>query len=120
MTKFLADENLPLEVIDILKRDRIEIESVSLIKPGIDDEEIIEMARKGNKVIITFDSDFGKFVFKDLKSSGGVIFLRILPASVDYIADTIKKILALGIDFEKSFCVVDAYRIRVVPIDNEL
>ena len=118
MIRFLADENIPLEAVNSLKKEGIEIESISVIKPGIDDEEILEMANRENKVIITFDSDFGKFVFKDLNESKGVIFLRILPASVETITNTIKSVLSLNINFYSSFCVVDANNVRVVPINR--
>ncbi len=49
MVKFLADENIPLEVVSFLKKDGVEIESVSVIKPGISDEEILEIANRENK-----------------------------------------------------------------------
>ena len=49
LVKFLADENIPLEVVSFLKKDGVEIESVSVIKPGISDEEILEIANRENK-----------------------------------------------------------------------
>ena len=42
--KFLADENIPLKVVKKLKQEGFDIISISKLKPGINDYEVIELA----------------------------------------------------------------------------
>jgi len=116
--KFLADENIPLEVIEYLQQQNINIVSLSVTNPGIEDEEILALAVKENRTIITFDKDFSKHIFKFKKQSKGIIFLRIHPQSVELIAAVLKKLLNMKIAFEESFCVVEPHRVRVVPLNK--
>ncbi len=39
--KFLADENIPLEVVKHLQQDGIDIVSQSIVAPGANDEQIL-------------------------------------------------------------------------------
>lgn len=56
--KFLADENVPLCIIQQLEEKGIDIKHVATTHIGITDEEVINLANKDNRVLITFDSDF--------------------------------------------------------------
>ena|SRR3989344_3437080 len=112
MMKFLADENIPLEVVMLLKKDGFDIISQSEISAGTDDEIIL--ANAGKRIVITLDKDFGEMIFRIHKSNNGVILLRIHPQSVEYIYQMLKNALSLKIDFETSFCVVERHRVRIV------
>jgi predicted nuclease of predicted toxin-antitoxin system len=72
--RFIADENIPLRVVDRLKED-IDIIHVTAIKAGLRDEEIIYLSNEERAVIITFDKDFGEIIFKHNKKPLGVIIL---------------------------------------------
>ncbi len=85
MMKFLADENIPLEVVVHLQKDGVDIISQSIIHPGTDDERVLSDSKK--RVIITLDKDFGELIFRDKKTHNGVILLRIHPQSVGFIYD---------------------------------
>ena len=61
--KFLADENIPLKVVEELRQMNIDILSLSLLKPGATDYEAAQIAQKEKKIIITFDKDFGRLIF---------------------------------------------------------
>ncbi len=57
--RLLADQNIPIEIIDELKSARFQIVSVSEIGlSGHPDENIREFAKKKNRVILTSDKDF--------------------------------------------------------------
>ncbi len=55
MMKFLADENIPLDVVYQLQQKSVDIVSLSIIKPRIDDEEVLALAQREQRVLITFD-----------------------------------------------------------------
>ena len=114
--KFLADENIPLDVVQQLQKDDINIISQSIINPGTDDNQILSYALKEQRVIITFDKDFGELIFKTQKKSSGVILLRVHIQSVEYAYSLLKKVLALKVSFNTSFCVVEPHRMRIIPL----
>ncbi len=95
---FLADENIPLEVVYELRHKGIDIISLSELNPGIEDEEVLLLAVKERRTLITFDNDFGELVFKMKKLSKGVILLRFHPHAVDFIVFMVKNIMAKSID----------------------
>jgi predicted nuclease of predicted toxin-antitoxin system len=76
--KLLADENIPLLMVRQLEEKGYDIKYISTENAGIPDEEVIDLANKEERVLITFDSDFGDLIFKKKKTiKTGVIFLRL-------------------------------------------
>ena len=118
--KFIADENIPLEAVENLGKNGIDIISISLIGPGIDDKSVLQVARKESRVLITFDKDFGNLIFRSRKESRGIILLRIHPQSVEAIVTLLLKLFSLvsasRADLSTSFCVVEEHRIRILPL----
>ncbi len=119
MNKFLADENIPIEVVLALKQLNIDIVSVKDIQIGMSDEEVLLTAIKSERTIITFDSDFGELIYKLKRNCSGIILLKIHPQTIQYILSILKKTLAPIIDFKNSFCVVESHRIRVLPLNPD-
>ena len=74
--KFLADENIPLEVVHGLESRKINIVALSDVKPRVSDEELMQYAKKEKRTIITFDKDFGELVFRNKQKSCGVILMK--------------------------------------------
>ena len=118
--KFLTDENIPLEVVFALKQEGINVISLSELRPRLEDKDVLKLTNKEKRVLITFDTDFGELIFKQQLTSHGVILLRIHPQTVEYIIAILNKALAMKIEFEKSFCVVEANRIRIIPLNKYL
>ncbi len=115
--KFIADENIPLKVVERLKSSGIEIESVVKFKPGMADKEIVKLSSEERSVIITFDKDFGELIFKNSLKPYGVILLRIQPKSVEYIYSFLFWLLTESkIEFENKFVVAREDRIREIRI----
>lgn len=76
--KFLADENFPLASVKYLKANGVDIESVSIISPGISDLAVNEMATKSERCILTFDRDFGELIFKNtFPAPAGIVLFRL-------------------------------------------
>jgi predicted nuclease of predicted toxin-antitoxin system len=59
----IADENIPLPIIESLLQNSIEITSVYKDFRGISDIEIIDLAQNPPKIILTEDKDFGDLIF---------------------------------------------------------
>ncbi len=75
--KLLANENFPLASVNILRESGFDIKSIGIECSGVTDAEVIRFAQSENRVILTFDSDYGELIFKKgLKPKEGVIYLR--------------------------------------------
>lgn len=76
--KFLANENFPFHSIVYLQSKGFDIKGVGIDFQGISDKEVIALAEKEQRTILTFDRDYGELIFKyGNKPTQGVIFLRL-------------------------------------------
>ncbi|OQX19255.1 MAG: hypothetical protein BWK75_05835 [Candidatus Altiarchaeales archaeon A3] len=76
--KFLADENISKSVVDALRKKGYDIESIKEEKLfGISDREVINKAKKENRIILTHDKHFGNLLNYSFQSHRGVVFMEI-------------------------------------------
>ncbi|ASJ02339.1 hypothetical protein A3L09_03265 [Thermococcus profundus] len=111
--RFLADENVPYGVVRRLKREGIDIVSVYDIKRGITDEEVARMATEENRVLVTFDKDFGMIVFVEGLKIPGLILLRFQPKNINFIYTMLKNVVTRDIDFYGKIVTVHEDKIRI-------
>jgi predicted nuclease of predicted toxin-antitoxin system len=72
----LADENIHPDVIDFLRRDGLDIESVSEQRHfGLPDSEVLQQATEMGRVVLTHDSDFGGLALMGAQFIG-IIYVR--------------------------------------------
>lgn len=116
MTKFLADENIPLKAVETLRQKDIDITTTLKISPGLSDKEVLNLANKQGRIIITFDTDFGKLAFKEKLKVKGIILLRFIPKSPQHIAKRIENLLASGTPIENCFLIVKEDSVRAIPM----
>ena len=115
--RILANENFPLEAVESLRAQGHDVAWVRIEAPGSSDLEVIERAENENRLILTFDKDFGELIFRLGKAaSNGVILFRIRTPSAEYIAKTAVAALDSRTDWEGHFSVVEDDRIRMTPI----
>ena len=65
MNKLLADENVPVEAVKTLKRRGVDILSITVFSQGLNDREVLNIADRENRILVTFDKDFGELVVKE-------------------------------------------------------
>jgi predicted nuclease of predicted toxin-antitoxin system len=79
------------------------------------DEELLRLAQRLDRIFVTRDRDFGALVFIKAVSSG-VIYLRILPNTLNAVHTELARVLENhpAAELEEAFVVVTAkgYRIR--------
>ncbi len=71
MIKLLANGNFPLAGGEIIRSAGFDIKAIGVDFSGIFDYEVIDLAIKERRLILTFDRDYGELIFKK----------RILPGS---------------------------------------
>lgn len=94
MTRLLADENFPLASIEILEAKKYNVLSIAKFYPGITDSEIIKLANREERLILTFDRDFGQLIFKEgLIPERGIFYFRLQQFQAEMPAHIILDIL---------------------------
>ena len=112
--KLLANENVPLDSVFLLREWGFDVYSVSLDNPTISDEVVMQIAIAQNRTIITFDRDYGELIFKKgYRPNAGVIYLRIEPIYPEYPAGIVRQLIeSEEFKFENALTVVDENRVR--------
>jgi predicted nuclease of predicted toxin-antitoxin system len=113
LTQFIADENIPKETVNLLKRQGIDIVSVTEFASGLSDIKVLDLAKAKGRIVITFDKDFGQLIFKEKRKTKGLMLLRFVPKSPLQIAKIIQQVLAAEIRMENCVVTVKKDSIRV-------
>ena len=61
--RFLADENFPRPALDALRKAGWEVVSIAEECPGVPDEDVAALCAAQERILLTFDKDFGELVF---------------------------------------------------------
>jgi predicted nuclease of predicted toxin-antitoxin system len=112
--RLVADENVPLKAVLLLREKGHDVLSISESLPKTSDEDILKTAERDGRIILSFDKDFGELAFcSELPISCGIILLRIPLLSVDYITSIIVDAVQSRSDWAGHFAVVEPGRIRM-------
>ena len=117
--KLLANENIPLDSVRSLRSGGHDVVSISERSPGISDEDVIRIARAENRIIVTFDRDYGELVFRrGSPPPAGILYLRFVPNDPSEVATYVSRLIANGIDLERRFTTADRGRVRQTMLDR--
>ena len=105
-----------LKVVSALTRKSIDIISIREINSGASDSTVLKTAEAQNRILITFDADFGELIFRQKLKAKGVILLKLVPKSSQHIAETIENILGTQAKIEGHFLIVRENKIRVLTL----
>jgi len=75
--RILADENVARDIVTWLRSSGHDVLFAAEIAPGAADIRWAELAEREQRVILTFDKDFGELVFRGGLTSHGVVLLRL-------------------------------------------
>jgi predicted nuclease of predicted toxin-antitoxin system len=115
--RILADENIPGDAVEMLRSRGHDVVWVRTDSPGAADEAHLARAISQQRLLITFDKDFGQLVFRlGQTASCGVVLFRITTPSSIVAAERIADILDSRTDWVGQFSVVDDRRIRMTPL----
>jgi len=117
--KFLANENIPLELVKELKNSGYDILRIDEFKKGMEDRDVLDLSFKEDRILITFDKDFGKLAVKEKTRTVGIILLRIQPKSIQYIKDRLLLLFEKIKELKGKFIVVEEDLIRERKLSKE-
>ena len=117
--KLLANENIPAALIKSLRAAGHDVNWVSETSPGIADPQVIELAIREHRLLVTFDKDFGELAFRrSLPATCGVILLRLPMDDLTRLILMVVEVINSRDDWQGQFAVVEQTRVRLRPLPS--
>jgi predicted nuclease of predicted toxin-antitoxin system len=116
--RLLADENIPLDTVRALRSAGHDVYSATESGSGAPDLSHAERAIREDRVILTFDRDFGEMAVRGPKKpEAGVLLLRLTPNSAEQVTQLLVDLLArTDVTWRGFLSVVDEAHVRQRPI----
>jgi predicted nuclease of predicted toxin-antitoxin system len=116
--QFLANENVPLKSVYLLREAGHDVAAIIEDSPGVKDEEVLKRAAEEQRIILTFDRDYGELIYKrKLTVPTGVVYFRFIPVSPEETAYYLLKLLTMDeLSLEGRFTIFARERIRQRPL----
>jgi predicted nuclease of predicted toxin-antitoxin system len=112
--QFLADESCDFAVVRALCQGGHDVLAVAEVAPRAADEDVLQMALAGKRILLTEDKDFGQWVWAEKRASGGVILLRYPATSRKTIPDAVMRLVdRYGERLLGCFVVMQPGRVRI-------
>ena len=112
--RFLADDSCDYALVRTLRRAGFDVLSVSEDAPGAEDSEVIGLALREERILLTEDKDFGRLVYSHGHQTLGVIFLRFPTFARKQVSrDVLNLLKRQGEKLAGSFVTVQPGRIRI-------
>ena len=114
---FVANENVPRVVVGALRQDGHDVSWVRTEAPGATDLEVLAIAARDKRILLTFDKDFGELAFRaHLPVDTGVVLCRSRMATPERMRDHLRSALASRTDWAGYFSVIEDDRIRMTAL----
>jgi predicted nuclease of predicted toxin-antitoxin system len=93
--RLISDENVPYPLVRALRQDRHDVLSVFESMRSVSDVAVLEKAVDEQRVLLTFDRDFGEMIFsRGYQAPPGVIFVREVPRSLAETIEAVRTIVS--------------------------
>jgi len=88
--RILANENFPGDTVAVLRQRGHDVAWVRMDASGSSDQQVLRRAQEEDRLLVTFDKDFGELAFRfELPASSGIILFRIVALSSEYVTNTV-------------------------------
>ena len=115
--RFLANENFPGAAVAALRAHGHDIVWVRTSAPGISDPDVLAWAARENRILLTFDKDFGELATGSaLPPACGVVLLRIPMPTPGEVGQRLAELIVRRDDWAGHFSVIEPGRVRMRPL----
>jgi len=117
--RLLADENSPGDAVEALRSRGHDIAWIRTDAPGSIDRQVLARAVAEDRVLLTFDKDFGELAYgAGLPAHSGVVLFRFRPVSPAFVVERVLRALESRADWARHFSVVEEGRVRMAPLPS--
>ena len=115
--RFLANENFPGAAVDALRAAGHDLVWVRTVAAGSSDAEVMAWAAREQRILLTFDKEFGEPASRSLlPRTCGIILLRLpMPAARD-VGWRLAKLITGRDDWAGCFSIIEPGRVRMRPL----
>lgn len=115
--RFLADENFPPPSIRLLSAGH-DVAAGALESPGVPDEPVLDRAFQEERILLTFDRDYGSLLYeRGSQPPEGIVYFRFAPSSPEAAAEYLLALLErFGPSLAGKLTVAEWDRIRQRPL----
>jgi len=97
--RFLANENFPGNAIEALRKQGHDVRWIRTDAPGSSDSEVLSMAQAEDRILLTFDRDFGELAFRlGLPAATGIVLFGFRMTSAQQVASVVTQAISLRTD----------------------
>jgi predicted nuclease of predicted toxin-antitoxin system len=119
--RLLADENVPASAVSALGAAGHDVKWIRKDAPGSRDDEVLALAARERRTLLTFDKDFGELAWRyPLPHDCGIILFRLPMRSPSEVARIIVDAIALRTDWAGHFSVVEPSHVRMRPLPRRI
>lgn len=114
--RFLLDECTFIATASFLRKLGFDVVTVNeLGLSGLSDDKIFELAHKENRILLTFDKDFGNIFRFPLGTHPGIIIVRTHPQTVEDTNRLLKKFFGITTpeQYQNALVIIDESKIRI-------
>ena len=117
--KILTDENISPKVVLFLRQQGIDVlDTKEQAWFGKADEELLEIANREQRFIMTHDSDFGTLAIHEAKSYYGIIYIRVKNLKPQNVIRVCNQLFELKTKLiQGTLMVVEESRLRIRQFD---
>jgi predicted nuclease of predicted toxin-antitoxin system len=113
----LADENIALPVVELLRQEGHNI-WYTIQGKSISDEVVLEFANRQKALLLTDDKDFGEIVVRHRLTTSGVLLVRLAGLSPLRKAEIVAQVIREhGETLLNAFTVITPKKVRSRPIE---
>jgi predicted nuclease of predicted toxin-antitoxin system len=117
----LLNENFPAPSVAILREEGFDLVFIADSQPGIDDVDVLALAVREGRCVVTFDGDYGELLFaRRYPAPPALILLRISSYRPEEPAQWVMRLVANEKECLGRFTVVDDSAIRSRPLHYEI
>jgi len=115
--RLLADEHIARSTVEMLRRRGFEVKwLVEEGLQGIEDKSIYQMAVDEDRIVLTFDSDFGQMAYANPVYPPGIIVLKFRPRDVQECNQRLGQVLDAVGPMTNNLVIIHRIRVRIRPL----
>lgn len=113
--KLLIDENISPEITSRLRTLKHDVKSIRECCKGYEDEKIVEMAVSEERLIVTYDLDFGE-LYRNFGASSLILRLRSKNPSIvlKYLVSFLNTLKEQEIDMKNKLAIITEGKVRLI------